>query len=119
MTTAVWAIIIPTALAIVGAAIGFGALRNDVKRMGSEFGTWKQQWLSFTGQNPGGQPRYIRREECESLHGGLDTSIVDIKDTQAKHGKALNRLDKFARWLMTEQYKKTPADADEILNGDD
>ena len=102
---------------LLGVAVGFGALRNQVKTNMKDIRHLKDQWIAFGG-NPGGDPVYIKRGECVERHKLLTKELKSIKEQNDKQVRATAGLQNFARWLLTKKEGLSITEVDQIINGE-
>lgn len=103
---------------LIGAAIAWGALREIVKRHTKQVDKLTKSWNAFHGQSteqPGSEPMYIRRTECEEKSESIVESVEALADTVAVQGSSIERLVNHARWQLTTKEGMSLAEANNIL----
>lgn len=103
-------IFIPIATAIIGVAVGYGAIRNQVKT--------NSKVLSKLVGGPGEDPAYVRRGECDERSENIQVNIDHLKRKIDDQAKATKRLENFARWMLSKKEELDIVEVSKILNGD-
>jgi hypothetical protein len=100
--------VITFGVGLLGVAVGYGALRNQVRSNTRDMAALRKRWADMSGGNPGGRPIYMPRQECEAKHG----RICKLLEEQAG---AVKGLQNYARHMLAKD--KTPLETiDRILN---
>lgn len=107
---------IPFMAVLVGAAIAYGALRNQVKTITKELAELQKGWSKLVG-NPGGNPAYIKRSECNEKTEAISEKIGHLVKKIDSQGGNIKSFQNFARYMLTKE-GLTIVEVEEILNGD-
>ena len=101
--------VIPLVVGIMGVAVGYGALRNQAKENTEKIERLAEAWGELIG-NPGTEPVFIRRGECDKRSKNIETRIDELQ-------RATRKLQNFARWQLAHKENLGADQIDEILNG--
>ena len=101
----------------LGVAVGFGALRNQVKTNTYNIVKLWARWDVFEG-NPGGNPGFVKPSECSDRHGALTKEMTGIKSQLEKQANATTSLQNFAQWFLTTKEKLSIVEVKQILGGE-
>jgi hypothetical protein len=104
-------------IGMLGVAVGYGALKNEVKNNKEDIDELKTWRMAVEG-NPGNNSAYIRRNECADRHKAIEGQMKDIKNQCEKQAKATAGLQNFARWMLTKKEGLTLVEVDKIINGE-
>lgn len=102
---------------LVGAAVAYGALKGQVKTSAREITELQKSWSALIG-NPGDEPAYIKRGECDQRTLVIGEQIEHIKKKIDRQGKATKSLENFARYMLIRKEGLSIVEVEDILNGD-
>lgn len=111
-------LIIPLIVGIGGVAVGYGALRQQVKTNMKDIAEFRGGWKVLVG-NAEKEPAYVRRSECDDRTKNIQAEIVSTKAKIEKQSNTIRGLENFARWTLTTKEKLTIIEVNKILNGGD
>lgn len=103
---------------LLGAGIAWATLKAWVHSNTAKVDKIEKSLAAFHGtttENPGAQPMYIRRAECEKTSGGIKENIKEMSKTVSGQGESIERVVNYARWQMTTKDGLNLAEANEIL----
>lgn len=103
---------------LIGAGIAWGALKAWVKTNTAKVNKIEKSLAAFHGtttENPGAQPMYIRRSECDKKSGEIQDAVGNLADTVFDQGSSIDRLVNHARWQLTTKENMSLSEANEIL----
>lgn len=110
--------IIKVGSVLLGAGVAWATLKAWVKTNTAKVNKIEKSLAAFHGQtteNPGAQPMYIRRVECEKTSGAITESIKDISKIVGEQGSSIERVLNYARWQMTTKDGLNLAEANDVL----
>lgn len=103
---------------ILGAGIAWATLKAWVKANTAKVNKIEKSLAAFHGQtteNPGAQPMYIRRAECEKTSGQLQEGLKQIAGTVTEQASSIDRLLNYSRYQLTVKDGKSLSEANDIL----
>lgn len=103
---------------LLGAGIAWATLKAWVKANTVKVNKIEKSLAAFHGtttENPGAQPMYIRRSECDKKSGEIQDAVGNLADTVFDQGSSIDRLVNHARWQLTTKEGLSLAEANEIL----
>ena len=103
---------------LLGAGVAWATLKAWVKSNTAKVNKIEKSLAAFHGtttENPGAQPMYIRRTECEKTSGELKDSLKQISDTVTGQANSIERVINHARWQLTTKEGLSLSEANDIL----
>jgi len=108
---------VPLVLTIVGAAIGFGAMRERMRRLQSDQKRTAARLDALTGEDGTGEAWYMSTKECDARHEELMDRLGEVKKEQGEQGHLVKAIERFVRWYLAEKEKMDLAKINKTLNG--
>lgn len=110
-------LVITFVVGLVGVAVGFGMMKNQVNVNKNNIRGLKKELKEFSG-NPGGRPVFMSRDECDERTQGIEKEIRSVKRQIESHGESIKGVQNFARWILTKKEGLDLVEVNKILNGD-
>ena len=95
---------------LLGVGVGWGALKAQAAGNAKRIVKIETEIDHMTGRNPGGQPQWVRRDECAARHS-------EITDQLREQARAIKSLQRFAQWKMAKDGATLP-EINRTLNGE-
>ena len=109
-------VLIPLGSGLLGIAVGYGTILTQVRVNTRELARLRDSLANLKG-NSTGEPAYVRRDECATMHDAIGQQLREHKTHLQAQEKSLKGVQNFARWWLSRKEELSLAEVNEIIDG--
>lgn len=111
--------LVPIGGVVAGAAVAWTVLKQKVQVHAQQIADLNEKHALLTGErSPNGMPQFVRRTECVERHDELCRDIKSLVTATESNAAAQERMENFARWVLSVDKGLPIGEVNKIVNGD-